>query len=194
MAVSSPPNEFPVVIAWLLGIFLRSLSGLKSFLPAAWQPDIWFINAALTVGAALVLAFTISFVGWVSKQYLGKRILKFVSEIIEHIPVIRSVYSALDQLFRTLGSGGGQQFSRVVYVEYPRKDCWALAFVTSPARGPESKHLNVYVPTTPNPTSGFHLIVPEADVRGSGLSVEDAFKTILSLGIAQPEGAKEQTR
>jgi uncharacterized membrane protein len=185
-----------IVIAWLLGILLRSLWRLKGFLPSAWLPETWLtdpglvllINAGLTIGGALVVAFLVSFVGWVSKQYLGKRILKFAAEVIEHIPVIRSVYSALDQLLSTLGSGGGQQFNRVVYVEYPRKGIWALAFVTSPARGPEApdRHLNVYVPTTPNPTSGFHLIVPESDVKDSGMSVEEAFKTILSLGIAQP--------
>ncbi len=76
----------------------------------------------------------------------------------------------------------------MVYIEYPRKGCWALAFVTGKAGGPNApaNHLNVYVPTTPNPTSGFHLIVPEAEVRESQMKVEDAFKTILSLGIAQP--------
>ncbi len=101
--------------------------------------------------------------------------------------MVRSVYSALDQLLRTLAAGGGKQFNRVVYVEYPRKGIWALAFVTGPAREkhiPEG-HLNIYIPTTPNPTSGFHLIVSEADVRESGMTVEHAFKTILSLGIAQ---------
>jgi uncharacterized membrane protein len=102
--------------------------------------------------------------------------------------VIRGVYSALDQLLRTLANGGGQQFNRVVYIEYPRKGLLAIAFVTGPARGPAVPpgHLNVYVPTTPNPTSGFHLIVPENEVRESLLKVEDAFKTILSLGLAQP--------
>jgi len=90
-----------------------------------------------------------------------------------------------------MAAGDKQQFSRVVYVEYPRKGTYALAFVTSTARSPveNSKEifLNVYVPTTPNPTSGFHLIVSESEVRDSNLSVEEAFKTILSLGIAQTE-------
>jgi len=177
-----------LVVAWLLGILLRGLWRLKQLLPAAWQPDSSLLNAVLTLATAIVLAVAISSIGWISKQYLGRRILKFIGEIIEHIPVIRSVYSALDQLLSTLGTGGGQQFSHVVYVEYPREGCWTLAFVTGPAKGPNApdNHLNIYVPTTPNPTSGFHLIVPEGDVRESGLSVEDAFKTILSLGIAQP--------
>ena len=101
--------------------------------------------------------------------------------------MLRSIYGALEQLLHTLAQGGGAQFRRVVYIEYPRKDVWALAFVTGPARAPgfPDGYLNVYVPTTPNPTSGFHLLVAEAEVRPSELSVEEAFKTILSLGIAQ---------
>jgi uncharacterized membrane protein len=192
-----------IVIAWLMGIVLHSIWGLREWVPQAWRPEAWMpdpdaallINGAFTIGVVLLLAFAVSFIGWVSKQYLGKRVLKFIAEIIEHIPVIRSVYSALDQLLRTMGPGGGQQFSRVVYVEYPRKGVWTLAFVTSAARGPAApaKHLNIYVPTTPNPTSGFHLLVPEADVKESEMSVEEAFRTILSLGIAQPESGPSRT-
>ena len=89
-----------------------------------------------------------------------------------------------------MAAGDKKQFSRVVYVEYPRKGSWALAFVTGSARNPtgiSGDFLNVYVPTTPNPTSGFHLVVSESEVRDSHLSVEEAFSTILSLGIAQPD-------
>jgi len=154
------------VIAWILAGALGALWRLHELLPDAWQPE----NYLPDPGLARLL--NVAFVG---------------EEIIQRIPVVRSVYSALDQLLRTLAAGGGQQFNRVVYVEYPRKGIWALAFVTGAAREkniPEG-HLNVYIPTTPNPTSGFHLIVPEADVKESGMTVEHAFKTILSLGIAQ---------
>ena len=125
--------------------------------------------------------------GWASKQYLGKKTLYALEEAIERIPVIRSVYSALNQLLRGITAGGGQQFSRVVYVEYPRSGMWTLAFVTGTSQipGDGAPALNLYVPTTPNPTSGFFLIVPEKEIRESHLSVEEAFKIILSLGIAQ---------
>jgi uncharacterized membrane protein len=189
-----------VVIAWILAGAVTTLWGLQRVLPAAWQPEALFagepglaflLNAAFTVGLAIVMALGISFLGWVSKQYLGQKLLDGIGHLIQRIPVIRSIYSALDQLLRTMASGGGKQFNRVVYVEYPRKGVWAIAFVTGPARGPAAPagHLNVYVPTTPNPTSGFHLIVPEAEVRESQMAVEEAFRTILSLGIAQPTGA-----
>lgn len=184
-------------IIWLLVIAIRALWGIQNLLPKAWQPEQWLPNSqlallvtlALWVASLLVLAMGISFVGWISKQLLGQKILEFISDqIIQRIPVLRSVYSALDQLLRTMTAEGGHQFSRVVYVEYPRKGLWTLAFVTGHARGPAAPpdHLNIYVPTTPNPTSGFYLLVHESEVRDSHMSVEEAFRTILSLGIAQP--------
>lgn len=186
------------VVAWVLVSLLTALWRLHTWVPDSFKPEAILhddqlalvMNLAFTVAAALILALGISFLGWSSKQYLGRKVLEAIGEIIQRIPVVRSVYSALDQLLKTLASGGGQQFSRVVYIEYPRKGVWALAFVTGPAKGPgvPEHHLNVYVPTTPNPTSGFHLLVAESEVRESHLRVEDAFKTILSLGIAQTEG------
>lgn len=189
------------VAAWILASGIQVLWGLIEFLPEAWRPEsflespplILLLKILLVVAGTLVLALAISLLGWASKQFVGRKILDFIAEgVIQRIPVVRSIYSALDQLLRTMAAGGGQQFNRVVYVEYPRKGTWALAFVTGPAHGPNlpaGGHLNVYVPTTPNPTSGFHLIVPESEVRDSQMRVEDAFKTILSLGIAQPGGA-----
>jgi uncharacterized membrane protein len=186
------------VIAWILGTVLHALWGLHHFFPEELQPENLIqarglanlVNFLFTIAIALVLALLVSALGWASKLYLGRKTLEILSSLIQRIPVIRSIYSALDQLLKTIAVGGGAQFSRVVYVEYPRRDCWALAFVTGPARGPGAPpgHLNCYVPTTPNPTSGFHLIIPEKDVRESHLAVEEAFKTILSLGIAQSDG------
>ena len=186
------------VIAWILAEVLSTLWSLEQFLPLTWQPahyfrhvsTVRFLNFLITLGVTLALSFAISFLGWASKQFLGQKFLEMLAHLIQRIPVVRSIYSALDQLLKTMASGGGQQFNRVVYIEYPRKGVWALAFVTSTARGNGigPGHLNVYVPTTPNPTSGFHLIIDEAEVRESHLTVEEAFKTILSLGIAQPAG------
>jgi len=183
------------VIAWILGTVLGLLWQIQDILPTAWQADnllqhqtlALLVKAAFTIGAALLLALAVSVFGWASKHFLGKKVLELFAEIIEHIPVVRSIYSALDQLLKTLASNSAQQFSRVVYFEYPRKGVWVIAFVTGPAKSKNlpSNHLNIYVPTTPNPTSGFHLIVPESEVRDSNLTVEEAFKTLLSLGIAQ---------
>lgn len=187
------------VITWIAWVVLRALWRVHQLLPEGLKPEFmmdeswvsYASNAVLTLGLTALLAVGISVLGWASKQLLGKEILKIIARMIQRIPVIRSVYSALDQLLRTLAAGGGQQFNRVVYVEYPRKGMWTLAFVTGPALGLPGKHLNIYVPTTPNPTSGFFLIVAEDEVRESNMKVEDAFKTILSLGIAQPTDASQ---
>lgn len=188
------------VIAWLCVWALGAIWRLREWLPQSWQPDTYLhdpsaaalVNILVTLGFAVVLALAISGLGWASKQYLGEKLLQLLGHLIERIPVIRGVYSSLNQLLRAMAAGDGQQFSRVVYVEYPRKGIWAIAFVTGPARGfgLMPGHLNLYVPTTPNPTSGFHLIAPETDVRDTHMSVEDAFKTLLSLGIAQNEGSR----
>ncbi len=183
------------VIAWMVVAMLRVLWGLQEVLPLEWRPEQLFedpnvarvFNLVFTIGMAFLVALGISFLGWASKLYLGQKTLEILAEVIQRIPVIRTVYSALDQLLRTIAAGGGQQFSRVVYVEYPRKDSWTIAFVTGTTRMPGQSEvfLNLYVPTTPNPTSGFYLIVAEREAREAKMSVEEAFKRILSLGIAQ---------
>jgi len=185
-----------VVVAWILAKLLAALWTLHLLIPDEWKPLHHFepmtaqlLNMAITIGLALIFAFSVSSLGWFSKKILGARVLAFLSYLVHRIPVVRAVFSSLNQLLKTMASGDKQQFSRVVYLEYPRKGVWAIGFVTSTARSPLAekageKFLNIYVPTTPNPTSGFHLIVPESEVRDTQLSVEDAFKTILSLGIA----------
>lgn len=192
------------VIGWMIAAALGALWELHALLPDAWRPErfappalAFVLQLVLTAVLALLLACALSLLGWASKQFLGRKVLAFLAEdVIQRIPVIRSVYSALDQLLRTMAAGGSQQFNRVVYIEYPRKGVQVLAFVTGAAKLPNlpSGYLNVYVPTTPNPTSGFHLLVPESEVRESGLSVEEAFKTLLSLGIAQGAPAEESDR
>lgn len=184
------------VIAWIVFTAAAAILGLREWIPQEFRPETWIeneriaetLNFLIGIVIFLVLALAISLIGWVSKQYLGKKVFTLIAELIQRIPVLRSVYSALDQLLRTIASGKGQQFSRVVYLEYPRKGSWAIAFVTAPAKGIAlgDGYINVYVPTTPNPTSGFHLLVHESEVKDSNLKVEEAFRMILSLGIAQP--------
>lgn len=187
--------------AWIIGKVLAALWTLHLLIPEEWKPIYHFdpfvaqlLNFAITVGLTVLFAFGVSSLGWFSKKILGARVLAFLSQLVQRIPIVRAVFSSLNQLLKTMASGDKQQFSRVVYLEYPRKGTWALAFVTSPAKAPTGetaaeKYLNVYVPTTPNPTSGFHLIVAESEVRDSHLTVEDAFRTILSLGIASDADA-----
>jgi len=197
-----------LIVFWILGNVVDVLWRINEILPNSWQPRAWISDSALvslvefgiTVLATTLLAFGVSLLGWSSQRFLGRKLLQVIGYIIQRIPVIRSIYNSLDQFGKTIAAGGGKQFSRVVYVEYPRRDCWSIGFVTSPAKLPlnfaaaarpnsQVRYLNVYVPTTPNPTSGFHLILPESEVRDAPMTVEEAFKTIISLGIAQSDSS-----
>lgn len=190
-----------VVVGWILTKLFDALWTFHLLIPDEWKPINHFdeftaqlLNFALTIGLTVVFAFLVSALGWFSKNIIGRKILSGVSDLIQRIPVVRAIYSSLNQLLSTMAAGDKKQFSRVVHIEYPRKGSWALAFVTGTALSPENtdgEFLNVYVPTTPNPTSGFHLIIPEKEVRDSHLSVEEAFQTILSLGMAQPDSKNE---
>jgi uncharacterized membrane protein len=184
------------VIGWLLFAVFQVIWQMHEFVPEAWKPEhylgdtsaAFLINLSSTALLILIFAMGVAFLGWASKHYLGEKILEVIGSLIQRIPVIRSVYSALDQLLRAVAAGGGSQFRRVVYLEFPKTGVWTLGFVTGFAPAPENisrKFLSVYVPTTPNPTSGFYLVVPEDEVRDAHMSVEEAFKTLLSLGIAQ---------
>jgi len=196
------------VIGWIASSIFGLLAQVQMLVPDRLKPENFIpneslaqlVNVGITVGVILSIALLISLLGWSSKHFVGRKALEWIAEVIERIPVIRSIYSSLDQLLKTISSGGGKQFSRVVYVEYPRKGIWVIAFVTAPANGfapngtpTTEKFLNLYVPTTPNPTSGFHLIVAESEVRESYMKVEDAFKTLLSLGIAQSDATRGET-
>ncbi len=190
------------VILWMLSGFAQFLWSLQELLPESLRDSLlgedhpWSaaLKLAFTAALSIGLAFLISLLGWISQHYLGQKLLDLLSELIQRIPVVRSVYSALDQMLRAFGSGGGQQFNRVVYLEYPRQGVWTLGFVTGNARNAQLPEgcLNVFVPTTPNPTGGFYLIVPESQVRDAKMGVEDAFRTILSLGVAQPVNSEKR--
>jgi len=185
------------VIVWMISGFARFLWSLQQILPegvrdaflSPHHPWALLFQFAFTFGIALSLAFLISLLGWVSQLYLGQKLLELIADVIQRIPVVRSVYSALDQMIKAFGSGGGQQFSRVVYLEYPRAGVWTLGFVTGSLKSDAlpAGYLNVFVPTTPNPTGGFYLLVHESEVKDARMGVEDAFRTILSLGVAGPQ-------
>src|SRR5260221_484957 len=113
----------PIAVAvWMLVWALGMLWRLRELMPEALRPDNSFVEIGVVVGVSLLLALGVSVLGWVSTQLLGKKILEFIGEVIQRIPVVRSIYGALDQLLKTMAmNGGAQQFNRVVYLEYPRK-------------------------------------------------------------------------
>lgn len=146
------------------------------------------LNLLIALGIVLAGILAISIIGLFSRLYFGQKVFEWLRDGIEKIPFFGAIYSSLNQLISAISSSGGKQFNRVVFIEYPRKDVWAVAFVTGEAKlkGIPPGFLSVYIPTVPNPTSGFHLMVKESEVVESGLHVDEAFKLILSLGVAMP--------
>ena len=161
-------------------------------LPAPYRPDN-FLPFNIP-GLGLILVFIILLVtGFIVRNFMGRKLVSMGERIMSHIPFVSKFYRSLKQLVETIfKTSTGRDFKRVVLVEYPRKETYALAFVTGVAMGEiqrkTDKHcINLFVPTTPNPTSGFYLLVPEDDVIPLDMGVEDAFKLLISGGILNPE-------
>ena len=145
------------------------------------------------IGLLIVIIF-ITFVGSLTPGLIGRTLLKVGESIVSRMPVVRSMYSAIKQIMETVMSTNSNSFREVVLVEYPRKGLWVIAFVTGDTKGEISKVLNrnknlinIFVPTTPNPTSGFLLFVPKKDLVYLKMSVEQAVKLVISGGIVAPK-------
>ncbi|MGE4299613.1 MAG: DUF502 domain-containing protein [Desulfovibrionaceae bacterium] len=145
----------------------------------------------------LLLAAILLLVGFLVRNFMGRAVVGLGEAIVNRIPFVSTFYNAVKQLVETIVSGSGRDFKRVVLVEYPRKGVYALAFVTGIATGEiqektAARCLNVFLPTTPNPTSGFYLLVPEEECIPLAMSVEDAFKLLISGGILSPDSASRK--
>lgn len=149
-------------------------------------PNIPFVGAIFTL--LVILLF-----GVVARHLFGREIVRLWERLLSRVPVARNIYAAVKQLLDAIFvAGSPSNFRRVVLVEYPRRGIYALAFTTGPSRGPfqnvpAEDLVNVFVPTTPNPTSGFYLLVPEKDLTPLDMTVEQAFKLVMSAGLVAPE-------
>jgi uncharacterized membrane protein len=144
------------------------------------------------IGVVTFLVFTI-LVGWVAKGLIGRSLILWAESLVLSIPVVRSLYSGLKQIVETVLSQGEQNFEKAALMEYPRKGVWAICFISSKARGEVQANTTddvvaVFMPTTPNPTSGFLLFVPRRDLIVLDMAVEDAAKLIISAGLVYPDG------
>jgi len=153
----------------------------------------YLINIPVTV--VIILIF-----GVLARNLVGRRVVDFGESILVRIPVAKSIYMTIKQILNTFLMRDSVSFRKVVMVEYPRKGIYSLAFVTGRTMGElrekignrtESRAINIFVPTTPNPTSGFYLVVPEEDLVSLDMSVEDAFRIIISAGVLSDEQARE---
>jgi len=164
-------------------------------LPIQYRPEVLLGFNIPGLGIALT-ALTVIVTGMIFANLFGRRLVRLWEDILARIPLVRSIYSSVKQITETLFSAQGKSFKKVVLVEYPRRDLWTLAFVT----GETAQRLiditgrdlvSIYVPTTPNPTSGFFLMVPQEDIIELDISVEAGLKLILSTGVVVPDDLKQ---
>ena len=181
------------VIGWIDGFVLP-------FMPNLYHPDnilntIFGQDVAINIrglGVVVFLLFT-TFVGWIAKGFLGRSLIRFGENLVRRMPVVRSIYSGVKQIAETVFAQSDRSFEKACLIEYPRKGIWAIGFISTDAKG-EVKHkvkaksdlLSVFVPTTPNPTSGFMLFFPRSDVIELDMSIEDAAKLVISAGLVYP--------
>jgi uncharacterized membrane protein len=184
----------PIMVTLLVVRFVvQLLDSSLSLLPAKYQPDVllgWHMPGLGVVISLLVLLIT----GLVATNVIGHRLVSLGDSLVNRIPLIRSIYTSVKQVMHTLFAPGGQAFRKVLLVEYPRTGIWSLAFQTGAVPDAMKKAIGedavtLFIPTTPNPTSGFLLVLPQDQVIELDMSVDDALKMIISLGVVQPPNA-----
>tara|TARA_Y100000746_G_C15229087_1_gene336627 strand:+ start:45 stop:665 length:621 start_codon:yes stop_codon:yes gene_type:complete len=178
----------PIGFTLYLTIFLVSVS--SNLIPEEINPNNYLPFSVPGLEIALSIIF-ITLIGFISLSFIGKRILKLINDLLKKIPFLRTIYSAIGQMTESFATKKGKKKS-VVLVEYPRKGSWAVGFATKDNRGEISKKtnetlVNVFVPTTPNPTSGFLLMFPKKEIIYLDMSFEEASKFIVSAGTSNPK-------
>ena len=182
----------PVAITFYVSIklFLWLDGCVTRFIPAKYNPETYLPYGLPGLGVLLLLTFFV-LTGMFTANYIGRWLVGLGQKLLYRVPVISSIYGALKKLFEAVMGNNTQAFRKAVLVEYPRKGMWTVAFVTAPVYAGFKKMLpkdmlTLYVPTTPNPTSGFMIYVPKKDVKELDVPVEEALKMILSMGIVNP--------
>ena len=175
------------VIGWIDGVVLP-------LVPQQFRPDQYIGINLRGVGVIIFLIFTI-IVGWVAKGIIGRSLIRYAESLVDRMPVVRSIYSGIKQISETVFAQTERSFEKACLVQYPRKGIWAIGFISTEARGEVARKaetsgrlLSVFIPTTPNPTSGFLLYFPEEDVIELDMSLEDAAKLVISAWLVYPNG------
>lgn len=146
------------------------------------------------IGVVIFLIFTV-IVGWMAKGLIGRSMIAFAESLVERTPVVRSIYSGIKQISETVFAQSERSFEKACLIEYPRRGIWAIGFISTNTKGELAARgnngepmLSIFVPTTPNPTSGFLLFIPEKDVIVLDMTVEEAAKLVISAGLVYPNG------
>ncbi len=179
------------ITIYLTYIFLTFIDHhVTKLFPNVWYDGLYGGTTIPGLGLIVAIAFFI-FVGWFATNFLGRLIINISEYIVDRVPVIRTVYGAVKQIFETIMASQSSAFREAVMLEYPRKGVWSIGFVTGVTQGEvqdatQNETINVFLPTTPNPTSGFLLFVPKKELVYLNMTVEEAVKLVVSAGIITP--------
>lgn len=179
------------ITLWVLNLIIGTMDQSLLLLPERWRPET--LVGFHIPGLGTIMTLLIVFVtGLLTQNFVGNYVVVVWEAMLKRIPVVNSIYSSVKQVSDTLFSSSGNAFRKALLVQYPREGCWTIAFLTGAPGGDVKNHLHgdyvsVYVPTTPNPTSGFFLMMPRSDVVELDMSVDAALKYIVSMGVVAPE-------
>lgn len=186
--VVTAPISITLYVTWE---FLKFVDArVTPIIPAQYNPNHYLPFSMPGLGLVVAVSFFIM-MGWFARNILGKVLINLSEYIVDRLPVIRTIYAALKQIFETVMTSQSQAFREVVMFQYPRPGVWALGFLTGVTKGEvqrltDDEVVNVFLPTTPNPTSGFLLFIPRKDLVVMEMSVEEGIKMIVSGGILTP--------
>lgn len=179
------------ITLWVLNLIISTMDQSLLLLPERWQPKTVFGFNIPGLGTILTLLI-IFFTGLLTRNIIGKQVVHAWEKLLTRIPIVSSIYSSVKQVSDTLFSSSGNAFRKAVLVQYPRAGSWTIGFLTGVPGGDVKNHLigdyvSIYVPTTPNPTSGFFLMVPKEEAIELDMTVDAALKYIVSMGVVAPE-------
>ncbi len=187
-----------VITIWVLKLVVDTLDQSLLLLPIALRTENWVGMHIPGLGVLLTLLI-VFLTGAVTANFIGQRLVYFWNEILHRIPVVSSIYSSVKQVSDTLFSSKGEAFRKALLVQWPREGMWTIAFLTGTPGGDVVNHLpgdyvSVYVPTTPNPTGGYFVMMQRKDVIELAMSVDTALKYVISMGVALPNGNGKRKR
>lgn len=179
-----------VITAWVLNWIVGTLDQTLQILPGSWQPD-KLLGFHIPGFGVLLTLLILLVVGGIASNFAGRKLVQWGDALVSRIPVVRSIYSSVKQVSDTLFSESGNAFRKAVLVQWPREGVWTVAFVTGAPSGEVAAYLrdefvSVYVPTTPNPTGGYFVMLRKSDCVELEMSVDAALKYIISMGVVAP--------
>ena len=179
-----------VIISFVIDILDRTIL----LLPPEYRPEAVLGFSVPGFGVIFAIAVLL-LTGMLVANLIGRRLVIVWEAVLSRIPLVRNIYNSAKQITTTLLTSEGKSFRKVVLVEFPRKGLWSMGFLTNPKIGIDNEHFDgdviaVFVPTTPNPTSGFLVMTPSSDIIELDMSVEDSFKYIISMGVVAPQFSK----